>query len=291
MSTVLRWTNINKYLLLAICLIPQIAITFPAYALKISLGVVKSRENSAQWGEITNRLKATGIDYCTLDSVDWQDISDLNNIRVLMLPNISNLNGAQVETLNTWTKKGGKLIVTGPTGILAPSDVRSQLKEVVGASWGFTNSTPSSLQIEDSQKESWGKGVNKYSNLVGGVLVPSETTQTEIVAIWINEGRLPGVISTSESVYLGWRWGEDRVSPANLDTSWLQAALNHYGINGSNSLLPESDSRLCTEARPRQNENFPVVPDIEKESFLKQKKNNSVHLRPKRVSLTLKLSQ
>ena len=265
------WRAVKKYLLLGSCTISLLLGAGTAYALKISLGVVKSRENSDQWVQITNRLKAVGIDYCTLDAGDWQDIADLKDIKVLMLPNVANLSGTQVETLNTWTKKGGKLIITGPTGTLAQTEVRSRLQEIVGAYWGFANAAPSSLEVKEEEKPLWGQAGKIYANISGGVLMPDPQTQT--VAVWINQGQLPAVTSTSQAIYLGWRWGQDKVASLTLDKTWLEAALNRYGVNGANSLLPESDTRLCTQTRPRLDENRPIIPNIEKNSLLPEKKN------------------
>jgi len=256
------WNTLKKYLLLGGSLIvPLILAAGSAYALKITLGVVKSRDNAEQWGQIVNRLKATGIDYCTLDAKDWQDLSDLQNIRVLMLPNVSNLSATQVETLNKWTKKGGKLIVTGPTGTLSLVEVRSRLQEVVGASWRFTNNSPYIMEVKKDQKPFWGEASRLYSNITGGVLIPNEQTQT--IATWINDGEMPAITSNDQAIYLGWSWGQDSVASLPIDKTWLEVALNHYGINGSNTLLSENEKRLCNLSHTRLNENRQIVLNVE----------------------------
>ena len=80
-------------------LLPITLIANPALALMDQLGVVKNSYNSRQWAEITSRLNLMNIDYCSLDAQEFQNQSDLNNVSVLLLPNIENITGAQAQAL------------------------------------------------------------------------------------------------------------------------------------------------------------------------------------------------
>ena len=72
--------------------------------------------------------------------------SDLNSLSVLLLPNLANINGLQAASLEQWIDQGGRAVVTGPTGTLAQPEVKEQLKSLLGAYWGFSNSLPATLR-------------------------------------------------------------------------------------------------------------------------------------------------
>jgi uncharacterized lipoprotein YddW (UPF0748 family) len=217
----------------------------PAQALRNSVGVLKSPDNAQQWTEITNRLQATGVGYCILETANWQSEADLNNINVLLLPNVTTLDGAQAEALAKWMDRGGRVIVTGPTGTLSQPEVRTQLRSLFGGYWGFANSMPATLQLS-KDRQSWATQPELSSTLVGGVVIPT-SVNSETAAVWISDGRPPAVIATDKSTFLGWRWGTDQVTSTQLDTAWLRVALNRFGINGSNLLAQVSRGAI---ARP-----------------------------------------
>lgn len=225
-----RYPNI----LALISSILPILLSNPAIAANEKLGVVRSQENASQWEAITNRLKATGINYCILDAANWQSEADLNTVRVLLLPNVETLNGSQANALDEWMKRGGKLIVTGPTGSLAQPEVRSQLRGLFGAYWGFSTSSPATLKLVDGGLLSPSpQGLT--STLIGGVIIPAGIN-SQTAAVWLSEGKPPAVVMTDQSMFLGWRWGVDNVASASVDTAWLQTALDRYGVTRSGQL-------------------------------------------------------
>lgn len=209
------------------------------------MGVVISKENAQQWSEISSRLQTTGINYCVLDVREWQGEQDLKSIKVLFLPNVGSLTGEQVLSLSSWIKRGGKVIVSGPTGKLATPEVQSTLKNVLGGYWGFPVTKPSTLIIKDEQL--MGNKQELSTTLVGGVVIPANIN-TKTVAVWMSEGKSPAVIQNDNTTYFGWRWGVDNVTNADFDNAWLNTALQKYGINITGNPLTKSQTKPVVES-------------------------------------------
>ncbi|MGK7877595.1 MAG: glycoside hydrolase family 10 protein [Xenococcaceae cyanobacterium] len=242
----------------------SLSLTLYASPAMAKLGVVRSQENARQWPEITNRLQATGLDYCILDSSNWQQESDLKNVRVLFLPNVETLNGAQAIALDRWMSQGGRVIVTGPTGSLSQPQVRSKLRSLFGASWGFPISSPSTLQIEQQE---WVWHQKLSATLIGGAVIPAGLN-SQTAAVWLAEGTPPAVVVTDNSTFLGWRWGVDAVAPAALDTAWLQASISRYGLSRLSQATGGSyNPSLCNPKLPSTDETDPLLPNWQKQSL------------------------
>lgn len=234
----------------------------PATAIPGDLGVVRSPDNVQQWAEIANRLQASGINYCILEASDWKEEKDLQDINVLLLPNVASLNGLQVESLGRWLNQGGRAIVTGPTGTLAEPEVRKQLKSMLGAYWGYINSTPATIRPVEGQP-SWSNRAQLSSTIIGGVVIPSGLDSTT-EAIWLSDGKPPAVVVSEKAAFLGWRWGVDSVSPAPLDAAWLQASLNRFGIRPSPLFSAYSNRpRDCHPVRPPADDTAPILQDLQ----------------------------
>ncbi|WP_420809925.1 glycoside hydrolase family 10 protein [Gloeothece citriformis] len=252
----------KQFITLLSCILPLTLSTLPAIASSRPVGVVKSSENSQQWTEITNRLKAIGVDYCILDQAQWQQASDLNNIKVLFLPNVENINNSQVSALEQWMNQGGQVIVSGPTGMLSQPEIQSQLRSLFGAYWGFSNSSAARLRLVDNPYSDWTGRQNTLSNtFVGGVVIPT-SVNSRTTATWKTKGSPPAVVVTDRSTYLGWRWGEDRVAPASFDVAWLSASLNRYGINRTNpvSVLASAGASVCNPQSTVSQPSVPILP-------------------------------
>ncbi|MFW6358470.1 MAG: glycoside hydrolase family 10 protein, partial [Chroococcales cyanobacterium] len=216
------------------------------------LGVVRNPENAQQWLGISTRLQATGVDYCLVDLPTLNSPLNLNDINVLLLPNVETLTGEQVASLQAWMRQGGKVIVTGPTGSLSQPQVRSQLRSLFGGYWGFPLSTPSTLQLTANSTLTKEIQQRALSNtLRGGVIIPTDEN-SRTLAVWLAEGTSPAVISTDSSLFLGWRWGTDGASSASLDVTWLQAVLKGYGRLAA--ATDASGSPCSTAAIPSQTE-------------------------------------
>jgi hypothetical protein len=246
-------------------LLPFALLIAPASAVTARLGVVKAQENAAQWAEITKRLQATGVDYCIVDASKWQDETDLGGVRVLLLPNVDSIDWAQASALETWMARGGRVIVTGPTGNLSLPEVRKQLRSLFGAYWGFSNSFPIALEavggrLAPTQSQAMA------GELVGGTLIPTRA-DSEPAAIWVTEERVPAVVFSNRAIYLGWRWGMEGVASPAFDTAWLEAALGRYGVSRDTnlSMLKRSEPAQCNEGNPLSppQQEAPVLPDRE----------------------------
>jgi uncharacterized lipoprotein YddW (UPF0748 family) len=198
-----------------------------ALAQRARLGVVKNPENAAQWAEIHSRLQAAGVDYCFVNLADINPNANLSDLKVLFLPNIETIDGAQVSMLQTWMGQGGQVIVSGPMGALSQPQVRSQLRSLLGAYWGFPLTNPATLEPLRVRSQEWARQAIS-STLRGGVIIPAGLN-SQTAAIWKAEGTPPAVVVTDRATFFGWRWGTDVVATTELDVAWLRAALSRYG--------------------------------------------------------------
>lgn len=205
-------------------------------ALGFPVGVVRSPENAKQWSTITERLQTVGVNYCILESNNWQNEQDLNNVKVLFLPNVENISGSQLTALQQWMSRGGQVIVTGPTGNLSQPEVRTQLKSLFGAYWGFANSSAATLSLNEQGKSSFSNQRALSNTLTGGVIIPTGVN-SQTMAIWMSKGKPPAVVTTNKATYLGWRWGISDVAPDSLDSAWLKAVLIRHGVTPENAVL------------------------------------------------------
>ncbi|GBF78983.1 FenI protein [Aphanothece sacrum FPU1] len=223
--------------------------------------MVKSPENAQQWTSIRNRLLATGMQFCVIESANWETTQDLGDIRVLFLPNVEQITGQQADTLETWMGKGGKVIVSGPTGSLSELEVKTQLRSLFGAYWGYPNSSPSTLKLLEKAQLSPPTTSKLTATFIGGVIIPT-AINTQAAAVWQTQGKPPAVLLKDNTIFLGWRWGVDSVTSAAFDTAWLQTALNRYGVN-QNSQLSIPGAAEITPCNPNSNqktEPFPILP-------------------------------
>ncbi|ACB49595.1 unknown [Crocosphaera subtropica ATCC 51142] len=236
----------------------------PSHALLGKVGVVKSPENENQWTSIRNRLLATNIQFCLIEAENWKTAEDLRNVRTLFLPNVATITGQQAQALETWVTGGGNLIVSGPTGNLSESAVKDQLRALFGAYWGFSNSNPSTIKVEQTSQLPLVNPDSLSDTLIGGVVIPSAIT-AQPLAVWLTENKPPAVIVHDRTIFLGWRWGVSGVTSAAFDVTWLKTVLNRYGINEGNQLVAENsvDIPPCNlvDVNPPQ-QPFPILPPI-----------------------------
>ncbi|MDJ0576934.1 MAG: family 10 glycosylhydrolase [Xenococcaceae cyanobacterium MO_234.B1] len=234
---------------LAYSLLSLTLLKSPAMATGEVLGVVKSRDNAGQWSQIVSRLERVGIKYCIVETANWKAEPDLGNIRVLFLPSIETLNAVQANMIEQWMNRGGKVIVSGPTGNLSRYDIRSQLRSLFGAYWAYPLSSASNLELTSNTPPEWFGREQLQKSLMGAVLFPSGSN-SQTAAVWLDEKESPAAIVTDNSTVLGWRWGVEAVADANLDAAWLKAALNRYGISTYGKFTPTRYTP-ATSCRPR----------------------------------------
>ncbi len=267
-----RLNQLPKPLLaLVTALLGLTVISSQAAATLAQLGVVKSQENEGQWGTITNRLRAAGIDFCVIEAADWQSEGDLRNIRVLFLPNVPILNGLQADALGSWVRQGGRLLISGPTGSLSQPEIRSQLRSLFGAYWGFANSNPSTLKLADVSPLPGIRSADLTSTFMGGVIIPT-SVNSQTAAFWRLEGKPPAVVITDNSTFLGWRWGVEGVATAPLDAAWLEASLGRYGITRYSQFSP-SLPRQASPCNPKGStpaQTSPIIPYGQEQSRSQQ---------------------
>lgn len=235
--------------------LPLSLIANPAFAFMDQLGIVRSTYNQKQWAEITSRLNLMNIDYCILNAEELQSAADLDNVRVLLLPNVENITYAQARSLETWMLQGGKVIVTGPTGNLANAEVREQLQSLFGASWNYA--LPVATKLQPQAEQAWISYDGLTANLRGGVLQLNQELPSETAAVWSADGTPPAVVFNDGAIFLGWRWGVDAVSSMATDIAWLTAALNYHG-----QYISTTTSRVDPQPCNPTTERDVIFPDV-----------------------------
>ncbi|MGV2828783.1 family 10 glycosylhydrolase [Myxosarcina sp. GI1(2024)] len=258
-------------------LIPWILSVNSATAAEV-LGVVKSRENVNQWQEITNRLQNVGVEFCIVDTVDWQSPRDFGRVNVLLLPNVETISQNQTEALQQWMNRGGKVIVTGATGNSSKFSVRQRLRSLFGAYWQSSLPAASLQLTTDTPVELNGRELLS-DTLAGGELIPTdESSQT--AAAWQTEREPAAVVFTENSTFFGWQWG-DNLIPASFDRAWLKSALNRYDILTERRFIP------TTYAKPKAcgstnapDELPPLFPNIEQSRSLLPESRFGFRLEP-----------
>nr|WP_321572283.1 family 10 glycosylhydrolase [Calothrix sp. PCC 6303] len=214
--------------------------------LNAKLTVIYNPENSTQWTGISKRLESTGINYCIVPLDEVRSPADWGNRKVVFLPNIETLSPSQAIALEEWMSKGGRVIASGPVGSLSSPGVRQLLRTLFGGYWGFGLNDIQELQAsKDRLSQDW---VNKnivFGKVRGGVLVPDEVTG-RISAVWNAKDNPAAIVTTDRSVLFGWRWGGDTAASLDVDTAWLQAAVNrYYKLPPSASTKVEEGSSKC----------------------------------------------
>lgn len=223
------------------------------------LGVVRSGENQGQWSGIAARLRASGVAYCVVDLQQLKSAANLTGTRVLFLPNVERLTDVEVGTLQDWMEKGGRTIVSGPTGTLSSPNVRSALRSLFGAYWGFAIATPTNLQPNTAKTIEWVKAGGLAGTGTGGAVIPTALT-SQTAAVWKSDinSNAPAVVATDKSVFFGWRWGVDPGLSAEVDSAWLKAALGRYGqerlISNVPATEPEQPCRSSAAVATQQTE-------------------------------------
>ncbi|WP_066377023.1 glycoside hydrolase family 10 protein [Anabaena sp. CA = ATCC 33047] len=198
------------------------------------VGVVQSQENSQYWQGITQRLQTIGVPYCVLPLSNVKSVADWGDRPIVFLPNIETITPTQAIALQAWMNKGGNLIASGPVGSLSTPGVRESLKTLLGSYWAFSlkdrqKINPTATQIPNSLNQN-----TLFGQVHGGVLVPNDGSG-RVVAVWNSPDSPAAVVLTENSTFLGWRWGTDAASTAELDIAWLKTAVNRHLATPSNS--------------------------------------------------------
>ncbi|MEH1933963.1 MAG: family 10 glycosylhydrolase [Nostoc sp.] len=191
------------------------------------LSVVYGQENANQWTGISDRLQAIGVKYCVIPLNDVKSAADWGDRRILFLPNVETLTPTQAIALEEWMSNGGRLIASGPVGNLSSPGVRQLLRSVLGGYWGFSLSDTEQIKPTKTNIPEWANQTELFGKVRGGVMILNDMG-SESPAVWNSKDNPAAVVTTERSTLLGWRWGTDAASAAELDNAWLKAALNHY---------------------------------------------------------------
>ncbi|MEH1909837.1 glycoside hydrolase family 10 protein [Nostoc sp.] len=191
------------------------------------LSVVYGQENANQWTGISDRLQAIGVKYCVIPLNDVKSAADWGDRGVLFLPNVETLTPTQAIALEEWMSNGGRLIASGPVGNLSSPGVRQLLRSLLGGYWGFSLSDTEQIKPPKTDIPEWANQTELFGKVRGGVMIPNDMG-TESPAVWNSKDNPAAVVTTERSTLLGWRWGTNAASAAELDNAWLKAALNHY---------------------------------------------------------------
>ncbi|MEH2125574.1 glycoside hydrolase family 10 protein [Nostoc sp.] len=191
------------------------------------LSVVYGQENTNQWRGISDRLQTIGVKYCVISLNDVKSGADWGDRRVLFLPNVETLTPTQAIALEEWMSKGGRLIASGPVGSLSSPGVRQLLRSLLGGYWGFSFSDTEQIQAAKTKIPEWTNQTGLFGKVRGGVVIPNDMG-SESPAVWNSKDNPAAVVTTERSTFLGWRWGTDTASAAELDNAWLKTTLNHY---------------------------------------------------------------
>jgi uncharacterized lipoprotein YddW (UPF0748 family) len=210
------------------------------------LSVVQSQENTQQWTGITKRLQKMGVQYCVIPLADVRSAADWGDRRVLFLPNVETLTATQAIALEEWMTKGGKLIASGPVGSLSAPGVRQLLQTLLGSYWGFSLSEAQQMKPANAKTPEWTNQNGLFGKVHGAIVIPNNAT-SQAVAVWNSPDNPAAVVTTERSTLLGWRWGTDAVSAAELDSAWLKATLTHYLSDpSSGNSKVEGGSQNCS---------------------------------------------
>ncbi|MEO0803031.1 MAG: family 10 glycosylhydrolase [Cyanobacteria bacterium J06642_2] len=207
----------------------SLGFTLPATALP-TVTVVREEAANQKWSEIEQQLQQADIDYRVLDREDvaWDELTD---VQVLFLPNAVQLTAEQMDSVEVWMKEdGGLLIASGPVSQTLSSEAKSKFRELAGAYWSEALDAPSPIARTTYPGNDWTESVASTTSIQGGTLVPTGML-SRLSATWQSESSRPvAVVSTQNSIYFGWNWGDRPFDPeaADLDAQWLNAALNRF---------------------------------------------------------------
>ena len=153
--------------------------------------------------------------------------------------------------------KGGNLIATGPMGSLSTPGVRQLLRSLMGSYWAFGLNNTQQIKPGKSSIKGWANQNELFGEVHGGVVIP-DAAISQAVAVWNSQDNPAAVVTTEHSTLLGWRWGTDKASTAELDSAWLKASLNRHLTsprNSSNKIAggsPNCSTGVATAVREGQ---------------------------------------
>lgn len=199
------------------------------------VGVVQSADNAEQWQAIVERLEVAGVAYRV---IDWQQVDQntgFDEITVLFLPDVEDITSGQVLALQNWINRGGGVIVSGAAGRSASAGVQRSLQSLLGAYWATALAAPVRLQPTVTNSQRWLRQGDTDSQVRGGSLIPTDLG-SQSVATWSGSedanhaatNSTVAIVTTRQTVFLGWHWGDPEASSIDFDSRWLKAAIDRF---------------------------------------------------------------
>jgi uncharacterized lipoprotein YddW (UPF0748 family) len=237
------------------------------------LTVVRDAESGQNWQAIATQLEGTDVAYNVLNRSDLTAES-LAGVKVLFLPNQANLDSNQLQALTAWVEdRDGKLILSGAIGNHWPAAQQQQLRELVGAYWASDRAEMTPVAATPYPGNGWTEVVEATTPIRGGDLVPVSSL-SRLAATWSNSlggqpsdtqllGAKPfdsdvAVVSTDQSIYLGWDWGSQPGDGAAVDRQWLTAAVDRFDANAMRLSAGSGGSGSTGTSYPHQVSSLPI---------------------------------
>jgi uncharacterized lipoprotein YddW (UPF0748 family) len=202
------------------------------------------RSDAGNWGQIARTLPLSGVQVFPLAQLD-QNLLDA--ARTIFLPNMENISEVQVQLLEGWVNRGGRLIVAGAIAPNASFSFKARLHRLLGGTWTGNLETESRLFVRSGEVYNWSQAVPNISDTIvsnGGKLQPA--SDSRVIAFWA--GNSAAILARSNVYYLGWQWGVNPQQQA-FDRSWLLALINAPS-NTNIAIPPASPS---PDSRPLSN--------------------------------------
>ena len=191
-----------------------------------TLTVLQESSSSQNWSEISEQLEDMQIDHRILSEARFS-LEALRDVDVLFLANVEDLDSEQLQILETWMQaSNGRLILSGPFRDLTEANLR-RLRVLVGGYWASDRQEAATVVATSYPGNDWTNAVRADEPVRGGSLIPSGIS-SRLSATWSGQVGSPvAVLSTRQSVYLGWEWGTGAASE-DVDVQWLSAALDRF---------------------------------------------------------------
>jgi len=180
------------------------------------------KPDGVNWQQMSSALPLSGYTALTLDQLTE---TALNSARVVFLANVQTISETQVQLLEAWVNRGGRLIVTGNIGQNASFTVRNRLRNLLGGLWSGDLPDTGRLFIRSGEVYNWRQVVPNISetNIPNAGKLQQGSRDARVIAYW--GGNDVAILARPNVYYLGWQWGTNPEQQA-FDRSWFLALVN-----------------------------------------------------------------
>lgn len=202
------------------------------------------KPETGNWEQVSQALPITGYTAINLEQLNE---TVLSSARVVFLANVQDLSETQVQLLEMWVNRGGRLIVAGNLGQNASLGLRNRLRSLLGGLWAGDLTETGKLFIRSGEVYNWRQAVPNLSetNIANAGKLQQNSRDARIIAYW--GGNDVAILARPNVYYLGWNWG---INPAQqaFDRSWFLAL-----VNAPNNTLIAAPAPAPTDNRPISN--------------------------------------